>query len=137
MLQDPPSPEAGRVEDKSRDGQGLWQAYLCATFPRVLSLPFQSFYPPTFQSFELVLINLVLDVTSLAISELYQHHCLLRPRSQSLASQIATKDQLLGADYSTAEALVSISTWRAHRSNFETIVFFFSFSFSFFFLFLF
>jgi hypothetical protein len=50
---------------------------------------------------------------------------------------MATKDQLLGADYSIAEALVSISIWRAHRSNFETIIFSFSFSFSFLFLFLF
>jgi hypothetical protein len=36
MLQGPLSFEAGRVED----GQGLWQTYLCATFPKVLSLPF-------------------------------------------------------------------------------------------------
>jgi len=138
MLQDRLSSEAGRVEDKSRDGQGLWQAYLCVTFLRVLSLPFQSLYPPTLQSFEPVLINLVLGVTGLAISELYQYHCLLQPRSQSLASQIATKDQLLGVDYLAAEALVSISIWRAHGSNFETIAFFLFFSFfRFLFLFLF
>jgi hypothetical protein len=55
MLQAPPSFEAGRVEDKSGDGQGLWQAYLPATFPRVLSPHFQSPYPLTFSSFELSL----------------------------------------------------------------------------------